>query len=400
MNPLNLAAGQRRAEPIDRLREEARIMGQSRTIRHDDAERVTRDQAVVVIEKLKAWREQGGKYAAVARGINCNTSVLSQVIHQNYPGDWQSVILDVDRWLEDEEKRQAAPRPTEFVWTAVAEEIRSVAEAVVHLGTIGLIYDTFGSGIGKSITLQAIRADKPGSVLVSIDTANANPTGMLRSLCKAAGAEVGASSPRGVLFDALVRKLKGTDRLVMVDEAHKLCGKGQDEALHVLRDLHDAAGRRPEDDRGLPVLLCATNDLRAYVDGKKAKGREPMAQIASRIGVSRDLRERATGPAGGKGEPLYTADEIRAVFRKSAMRLAPDAVQLLATLANLPDEGALRTCKNLVVMATRLYQKTHDVLTADLLRSAGRMLASRRAFELLDARVAQAAAAPRAAKVG
>ena len=88
-------------------------MGQSRTIRHDDADRITADEAIVVIEKVKAWRDAGGKYAAIARAINVNSSVLSQCLHQNYPGDWRSVILDLDRWLEDEEKRQAAPRPTE-----------------------------------------------------------------------------------------------------------------------------------------------------------------------------------------------------------------------------------------------------------------------------------------------
>jgi hypothetical protein len=375
------------AEPMDRLKEEAQ-MSPARTIKHDDPDRVTRDESIEVCKRLRSYLDQTNiSQVNVALAIGMTTAVISQVMSQTYKGNWQQIVIDLDHWLEDEEKRAQVPKPTEFVWTTVANDIKTVTDTVVLLGTMGLIYDSFGSGIGKSITLQQIAAERTNSLLVSVETANASPTGLLRALCKAARVGVAQSNSRGVLFESLVKRLKGSKRLVMIDEAHKLCGRGQDEALHMLRDLHDACGERPAEDRGLPMLLCATNDLRAYIDSKKSRGREAMAQIGSRIGISRDLRERVSRPDGGVVEPMFTASEIRQVFRKSKMKLATDAVQYLGMLANLPDEGALRTCKNLVVMATRLNDKAGGDMTAQMLRQAGKLLASRRAFDMLERRL-------------
>lgn len=379
---------------MDRLKDQARILGESRMIRTDDPDAVTEEQYVQVTDAVRAWLVRTGrKQTYIARAIGVAATTLSSVLGRNYKGDWQTVVIGLDRWLEEELKREQAPRPTEFVWTRVAEEIQTVAEICSTQQCIGLVYDLYGSGVGKTIALQAIASEKPGAVYVSVQTASASSLGVMRLLGLAVRADVNPSRARvREWMDATVKVLAGSGRLLLIDEIHKLCGEKHDRALHVLRDLHDATG--------CPQIWCGTTDLVAYLGQGKARGKEPLAQIRSRIGISRDLRERVGDGSDGGGQPLFSIEEIRKVFARSKLRLAPDAVRYLSRLAGVADEGALRTCKYLVVMATRINDaRGATILTEEMLRSARRLLVSRSSAELVEARMEQSAGRP-AAKVG
>jgi len=138
------------------------------------------------------------------------------------------------------------------------------------------------------------------------------------------------------------------------------------------------------------MLWSGTTDLVAYLERGQARGHEPLAQIRRRIGIARNLAERADGGDGGgpdDGEPLYSVDEIRRVFARGKMRLAPEAVRYLWLLANLPDSGGLGTCRNLVVMATKVNESAAATLTEAMLRGVHRLLVSTRDYGLLQARM-------------
>ena len=83
---------------------------------------------------------------------------------------------------------------------------------------------------------------------------------------------------------------------------------------------------------------------------------------------------------GDGGEPLFSLEEIRKVFGKGKMRLAPDSAKYLMILANLPESGSIGLCANLVRMATLLYERKSDVLIADMLRDAHKLLLCRRVY--------------------
>jgi DNA transposition AAA+ family ATPase len=365
---------------MDALRNEQRTMGESRMIRTLD--QVNDSATAAVIEAVKKFIvDKNLSQTYVARAIGISSSTFSEVVGGRYKGDWKQVIFDLDRWLEDEHKRDASPRPTEFVRTKVAEDIMTVAEATATLKMMGLVFGP--AGIGKTIALQAVAAEKPGSVFISIETAAASGAGVVDALARAVRANPRArqSSMRHTL-EEVKEKLRGTGRLIIIDECHKLCGDSatDERALNIIRDIHDH--------NGVPILLSGTVDLGAYLDRKQARGKEPMAQIRSRIGVCCDLSERcaADGPQGG-GDPLFTIEEIRRVFAKSKMRLAPDAARFLMLLANVPDSGGLRTCRNLVIMATKINQAKAEGLSADMLRQSQRMLVSRRVVSLTEAKL-------------
>lgn len=381
-------------KPIDQLIRDGRILGEGRVIRDADPSKVTRDQAAAVIAAVKAFKQRTNVSSAyIARAVGIANSTLCDVLLDRYAGNWQAIIADLDRFLEEEAKRDAAPKPSTFVLTRVAEEIFTVAEAAITLKTIGVLHGP--SGIGKSLALRAVAAEKPGSVFVSIETAAASGAGIIDALAKALRANTGARYLASRHLLSRVKEiLTGSPRLLIFDEVHKLCtgtAAADDKALTVLRDIYDATGA--------PQLWCAATDVVGYLDRRFALGREPLSQIRRRIGIARDLAERLTGPDGGPGEPLFTIDEIRQVFARSRLRLAPDAARYLAALANLPDSGALGACVNLVVMASKINERRADTLTAEMLRAAQRLLVNRRAFAALESRLEEQRARP-VAKVG
>ncbi|QOV88431.1 AAA family ATPase [Humisphaera borealis] len=372
-----------RDKPIDRLVDQSRTLGSGRVIR--DPANVTPEQASAVVRAYTEFQMRTRiSNAKAARSIGASEAALTAMVRGERDGNWQDLAVDLDRWLEDELKRENAPKPTDFVWTTVAEEVLAVAEATIELKTIGLVYGD--TGIGKTLALKAVAAEKPGTVFVSVETACASSHGLIEAI----GHEICGTSlakwhqSRQALVK-IKEQLKGTPRLLIIDEVHKLCSDSDsDRALNVIRDLHDHTE--------IPILLSGSTDLVAYLERRQTGGREPLGQIRSRIGIRRDLCERSGGGSDGGplGAPLFSAEEVRKVFAKSKMRLASDAVGYLMQLANLPGSGGLRACRNIVVMATKIHQSRASELTADMLRSVHAMLVNRRAFEQVEARMEEA----------
>ncbi len=370
---------------MDALLDAGRIRGASRMIPEaTPAASVTKEIAQKVIDQVASYKKQNRlSLGEIGKAIGYGGPTISQVLSWKYEGDWRQIVLDLDRWLEDQIKRDAAPKDGEFVWTSVAQEIKTVADSAITLRTIGLVYGPTTSGIGKTMALQAIAAEKPGSIYISVEKVAANTTGLLKAIC--AGLGIGYTYNNAYGFEKIKNELYRTPRLLLVDQIHSLRGAREDKPLYVLTELQDKTKA--------PQLWCGTSDIVSYLSRGEARGNEPLAQIRRRIGISRDLMERTRG--GGKdGEPLFTIEEIRQVFGRNKMRLAHDAAQYLYALANVPNQGALGTCRNVVLMAILINEARADVLTAAMLRSAHRTLVNGPAYSILEERMKQTAAAP------
>lgn len=379
---------------LDALKDDARILGESRMIRDPDPAKITREIAEQVLQAVEQFRIKAnltGTY--IARAIGISGSTYTEVKTHAYKGDWQSIILDLDRWLEGELRKEQSPKPTEFVWTRIAQDIQAAANGVREVGCIGLVFGP--SGLGKTIALRAVAAETPGSIFISVETASATAGGLVELIARQIRANpTGRYTSLRSLTNAVKDKLKDTGRLLIIDEVHKICGPGigSEQAINVLRDLHDYTG--------IPILMSGAIDLTDYLHKRAGKGQEPLAQIRSRIGLTVDLLDRTRDESGGDGEPLFTVEEVRKVFGKSKMRLASDAGRYLMTLANMPDSGGLRTCKYLVILATKANQSRSEILTADMLKAVRRMMVHRNAFAKLEAQIDEFGSQPVRMKVG
>jgi hypothetical protein len=72
-------------------------------------------------------------------------------------------FLDLDRWLEDELKREQAPKTTEFVFTGVAREIMAVADMLRRTGIYPL------DALREALSLAGSYAEKNLAAVAAID---------------------------------------------------------------------------------------------------------------------------------------------------------------------------------------------------------------------------------------
>lgn len=336
--------------PINVLVDRARIRGASRMIASGtDPKDVTPEQMRQVADDLDLFcRENGVNKKSVAQATGYSAGVISEFCKGTYQGNNGKVAIDLDDWLVEEEERRKNTQNTEFVWTNVALQIRSVAEYCLDQKKIGLIYGPETSGLGKSTSLRAIyqRMGPRRSTLVTIDKVDASPSGLLKKILNAMHLdESGSSSMR---MHRIVEFLSGRSHLLMIDQIHNLRFATEDRPFYYLADIYDATKAAQ--------LWCGTSDLVTYFTRQQNKTLdEPLAQICRRIYPCVDLME-GVGDGTNGGEPLFTIDQVTAVFKRFKLSLTPAAARWLTALACIPGSGALGTCVNLVECATTLGQ--------------------------------------------
>ena len=331
----------------------------------------------------------------LAKSIGYSPGVISEFIAGNYKGNAGQVAIDLENWLVEEEARRSRPQTTQFVWTNVAMEIKSVANYCLDLRKIGLVYGPDTSGIGKTTALQAIHQElgPRRSALITIDKVDANPTGLLAKICVGLKKDHAGSTRQK--FKRIVDELTGRSHLLLIDQIHNLRGAKEDRPFYILADLYDATKTAQ--------LWCGTADLVTYLQRQQARNAdESLAQIRRRIFPCVDLMESLrSGGEGGSGEPLVTVDQVREMFAKNKLKLTATAARFLCEVCNQPDSGAVGLCAQIVEYATMMADfKRLTSIDLPLLKEAMRRGFSPRRAELLVQRIEQAAATTRMAKVG
>lgn len=341
---------------LNRLTEEARILGEARMLRDD--QEITPDIAEQIVKKLREHLERVKKSEAwAAKSMAISATTLSEVLGGTYAAKSEKHYRAIDKWIELQILKENAPRPSGFVKSIdVSMQIYRAARLAMETSSIVMVHGP--AGIGKTITAQAIRAETPGSIFISITTAGQRKLAVL-SLISTALRLPAMKFTSHDLFQQIVDTLKGTGRLLFVDEVHKLEGRQKDEALHCLRDLHDATE--------IPMLWLGMSSIAKYIQTGQAKGYESLDQLHSRIGFWLNLTEAANadGPGGG----LYSIEDIRSIITAGKLRITPDGARYLQMLANIPGQGALRSVDKLLKLAAKHSEKNNSVIDANILRS-------------------------------
>ena len=227
-----------------------------------------------------------------------------------------------------------------FQMTRMAEAIFSIAKYCAKRGKIGVIVAPAGNG--KSICLQALLEEFPGSVRLTITREEASPFQFLRLLC--AALRLKPSGGAAVLHGRITKALKGTRRLILIDEAHKL----RVAALDVMREIWDATR--------VPILMAATPVLYETITRNNIGGAvtELMDQLSSRVSVYRDLTH-IENPETGEPGPRHSVADIRKIYERGRVRLAPDGAELLSRIANHNGGGNLRRVNELVQLIVDMF---------------------------------------------
>ena len=304
-----------------------------------------------VFEALRAYmRDYEVTQTELAAGLGESASTISALLtgSDRVPVHKRDELLRAaNNWIEEDARQRAAVRPDRFHMTRIAKRIFALARETRAAKQMSLAYGP--SGIGKTICAEALRAEIPGTMLVTGNRATRSGAGLVSAIYAASRRKNRSRyRPR---FEDIVDVLKGSGRLLIVDQAHRL----QNGAFELLMDLHDECD--------LPVMLLGTIDVfRRLRDDE-----DPFfGQLASRVMLRRDLFPEIEGfmkrgPGTRAAPPLWTADDIRAIWGAAKLKLHPEAEALLVQIGNYElGRGHLRRVDALVYWSMMIAAKAQS----------------------------------------
>lgn len=282
--------------------------------------------------KLRAYIDATGKSAsAVAKGIGRSPAALSQYLNFSYKGDVAKLEAAIENWLARQAERQERNvRPqVEFLQTSIAKKVFEVAEYCLLENEIGVIYGP--AGLGKTFAVKEFNKQNPSTMLIEADLGYTAKV-LFQELHKAVGLD--GHGAIHSLFEDIVVKLRGSDRMIIVDEAEHLPYR----ALELLRRIYDKAG--------VGILLIGMPVLIGNLRGKRGE----YAQLFSRVGVKgvlqvldpSDTELFVKNALPGSNGIYKTFHEIANGNTRVLTKLIRRSVRM-AEINNLPIDSALVT---------------------------------------------------------
>lgn len=276
-------------------------------------------------QKLEDAINGGATQADIAKEIGVSRSQISQFLKDAYKGDNEGLVIKIEKWLEQQvKKRQMAstlPSAPEYVPTPTSEKVISALTYAHVAGDLVIAYG--GAGVGKTEGIKRY-AKSATNVWVIEATPSRNTGGaFLRSVAFATGVRI----PRGhsdILEMAILERLKGTQGLLIVDEAQFL----NDRALENARRIAELAG--------IGLAFVGNESVYGQLTGQRRAA--DYAQLFSRIGkrirltrpTKQDVSLIAQAWSLGKEETEY-AQEIAS--RPGALRGLNKTLRLASIFA-------------------------------------------------------------------
>lgn len=225
-------------------------------------------------------------------------------------------------------------------WTETPTAARIVAALAFAQATADVVVVYGAGGVGKTCTAQHYAGDVANAWHATMTPATAGVVPALEELCAALG--IPPSNGAAPLHRSIVKRVTGTDGLIVIDEAQHL----QPAALDQLRSIHDAAG--------IGLALMGSRDVYARLVGGESAA--ALDRLRSRVGHRLHL-------------PGATAEDAAALAVAAGITSA-EGVKLLGDVAT--KAGGLRACAKVLRVAA--LETPGRALTVPALRAAWRHL--------------------------
>jgi DNA transposition AAA+ family ATPase len=215
----------------------------------------------------KYLEEKGISKNALAGAAGISPAALSQFLQNKYQGNNENIAKAVETILERECEKAINPRIIPVhIDTTVFKKIHEVAR-MCHLdGEIGVCFGD--AGLGKTMAARRYAQLYKDSILIEADIGY-TPKVLFSELHSMLCTGGGRGTIHGMLVE-IIDRLKGTERMIIVDEAENL----PDDALELLRSIHDKAG--------IGILLLGMPKLLGNLRGRKGD----FAQLYSRVDIA------------------------------------------------------------------------------------------------------------------
>jgi len=222
-----------------------------------------------------------------------------------------------------------------FARTSVAEDVFTTTDYVKKFRKIGVVFGI--PGCGRTMAVKEYARTHPRTILVmahKLITKRALLTSILRELKKS------DDQILNNMFEDIINDLKGTDRLLIVDEGEHLSV----DTLEIVRRIYDFAG--------IPILLSGTNIMLQKLRGRKGE----LKQLYSRIGIKAEVND-------------LTISDTKKILEVNY----PEAVQFYATFHSVSKMNG-RILENLMDLVREATNTNAEKITDSLIDQAASML--------------------------
>ncbi|EAN1794700.1 AAA family ATPase [Salmonella enterica] len=223
-----------------------------------------------IITQLKDVMDAHGySQGQVARAIGRSSATMNQYVQGKYNGDIADMEERIGHFLRRVREKQNALRIDErFVSTPTASKGLEVLSYAHLESEICVLYGA--AGLGKTMILKEYARRDDTVIFIEADPGFTART-LLEELC--GRLRLNKNGNIHALIEVCVEKIKGSGRLLVIDEAELLPYR----ALEVIRRLHDKAG--------IGVVLAGMPRLIVNLKGKRGE----YAQLYSRVALALDL---------------------------------------------------------------------------------------------------------------
>lgn len=275
--------------------------------------------------------ESGKSQKQIAREIAVSPATLSQFLDGIYTGDNAGIADSLQGWLALEAKRNTMKEHSQM--SLDVENTKTVLFVCEYAHTKNDITLIFGdAGAGKTTALEYYRDKNAGVIMITANACTSSATSILKMLCNETGRNI--SGRKDIIMNELVKYFKGTNRLIIIDEADHLTLS----ALQAIRNLNDMAK--------VGIVLSGNNKIFLQMIGG-AKSSE-FQQLRTRITLRRKLTNK------------YTKNELKHIFPA----LPEDCLTFVALLS---EKESLRTAKKIVELAYDYAEAKNTGITLKML---------------------------------
>jgi len=300
----------------------------------------TRARARSEIERLKQ-NDKRYSDSAAARAMGTSPAVFSQWMNGRYKGDNAAIEEKVLTWLRSIEERrlhdQELPGSPGFVDTPTSRRIHGTLVYAQAAADLVVVYGE--AGVGKSETARHYQEHHPNVWIATMTPACAGAGSAIEEIADELGVTGNFSRPHHV-WREVVKRLRGTEGLLIVDEAQQLSLQGHE----IVRSLHDATG----------IGIAIVGNPSVYTRMTGSTRAASYAQIFGRIGKR----------CGIKGS---TADDAAAIAKAWGVSGKPE-IETVHQIARKP--GGIRVASKTLRMACLIARQRQKDIDDEAIRQA------------------------------
>ena len=296
---------------------------------------------MTIIDQIKQHiAETGNSQAKIAKEAGINAGALSTYLNGTYKGNSGEVEAKLTSYFAKQEtkEREFIEAPA-FIETATAKQIFKTLEFAQIANCMATVYGA--SGVGKTKAIQQFAGNRANVWLVTASPSRSSLSEILYEIALELGIS-DAPRRKGTLSRLIARKIKGTEGLLIVDEADHL----PYEALEELRIMQEEAG--------IGLVLVGNDKVYSRMKGGIHPAHE-YARLWSRIAKNTSIQKTKLS-------------DTKAVATAWGLSEDEEALKVMQTITETG--GGLRILTQTLRLAGMVAKGTNSLITADLIVKA------------------------------